>query len=115
MALFKDVKKPVLKGASAGNGDVSPLRPRYVEKTPPCADRCPQGNQMREVLVGLAQAQAYGRTPAQAIELAWLQVTERNPFPAICGRVCQHPCELGCNRLRGDGRRRRSRSRRSRR
>jgi Pyruvate/2-oxoacid:ferredoxin oxidoreductase delta subunit len=101
MALFKDVKKPVIKGA--GNGDISPLRPRYVEKTPPCADRCPHGNQMRDVLVGIAQAHAYGRTFAQAMELAWQRITERNPFPAICGRICQHPCELGCNRKAKDG------------
>jgi Pyruvate/2-oxoacid:ferredoxin oxidoreductase delta subunit len=103
MGLFKEVKRPVIKGATAGSGDISPLRPRYVEKTPPCADRCPHGNQIREVLVGIAQSQAYGRTPAQAIELAWKQITEHNPFPAICGRVCQHPCELGCNRKAKDG------------
>ncbi|RJQ50796.1 MAG: FAD-dependent oxidoreductase [Actinobacteria bacterium] len=23
---------------------------------------------------------------------------ERNPFPAICGRVCHHPCEVRCRR-----------------
>ena len=103
MALFKEVKKPVIKGATAGNGDVSPLRPRYVEKTPPCTDRCPHGNQIRDVLVSLAQHEAYVRTSAQAFELAWTRITERNPFPAICGRTCQHPCELGCNRKAKDG------------
>ncbi|MDY6967872.1 MAG: FAD-dependent oxidoreductase [Spirochaetota bacterium] len=25
-------------------------------------------------------------------------ITERNPFPSICGRVCHHPCESKCNR-----------------
>jgi Pyruvate/2-oxoacid:ferredoxin oxidoreductase delta subunit len=103
MALFKEVKKPVIRGAAAGTGDVSPLRPRYVEKTPPCADRCPHGNQIRDVLVSLAQYEAYGRTPAQAFEQAWKQITERNPFPGVCGRICQHPCELGCNRKAKDG------------
>ncbi|MGB9106234.1 MAG: FAD-dependent oxidoreductase [Terriglobales bacterium] len=102
MALFKAVKKPIIKGGAVG-GDVSPLRPRYVERTPPCADRCPHGNRIRDVLVGIAQCQAYGRTPAQALELAWREITERNPFPAVCGRVCQHPCELGCNRKAKDG------------
>ena len=43
---------------------------------------------------------------AQAFELAWKQITERNPFPAVCGRVCQHPCELGVQ-PQGEGRRRR--------
>ena len=25
-------------------------------------------------------------------------IRERNPFPAICGRVCHHPCEQACKR-----------------
>ncbi len=25
-------------------------------------------------------------------------ITERNPFPSVCGRVCHHPCEGECNR-----------------
>jgi Pyruvate/2-oxoacid:ferredoxin oxidoreductase delta subunit len=103
MGLFKEVKKPVIKGATAGNGDISPLRPRYVEKTPPCTDRCPHGNEIRDVLVGIAQYLAYGRTPAQAFELAWKRITDRNPFPAVCGRTCQHPCELACNRKAKEG------------
>ena len=57
---------------------------------------------MRGWLVALAQHQAYGRTPAQAFELAWRKILEHNPFPAICGRVCQHPCELNCNRKAKD-------------
>ena len=48
MGLFKEVKKPVIKGASAGNGGISPLRPRYVERTAPCADRCPHGQEIRD-------------------------------------------------------------------
>jgi Pyruvate/2-oxoacid:ferredoxin oxidoreductase delta subunit len=103
MALFKEVKKPVIKGPAAGSAEISPLRPRFVEKTPPCADRCPHGQEIREVLVSLAQYEAYGRTPAQAFELGWRRITERNPFPAVCGRTCQHPCELGCNRKAKDG------------
>ncbi|MGZ4839631.1 MAG: FAD-dependent oxidoreductase [Terriglobales bacterium] len=103
MALFKEVKKPVIKGGATGNGGVSPLRPRYVERTPPCAAHCLHGNDVRDALVTIAQAQAYGRTTAQALELAWKRITERQPFPAICGRVCQHPCEQACNRKEKDG------------
>jgi Pyruvate/2-oxoacid:ferredoxin oxidoreductase delta subunit len=103
MGLFKEVKKPVIKGATAGNGDISPLRPRYVERTPPCQSHCLHGNDVREALVTIAQAEAYGRTTAQALELAWRRITERNPFPAVCGRVCQHPCEQSCNRKEKDG------------
>jgi NADPH-dependent glutamate synthase beta subunit-like oxidoreductase/Pyruvate/2-oxoacid:ferredoxin oxidoreductase delta subunit len=103
MALFKDVKKPVIKGAAAGSGDVSPLRPQYVEKTPPCSAHCPNGNDIRALLVEIAQAQAFNRTNEQAFELAWRRIAERNPFPAVCGRVCPHPCEDACNRQKKDG------------
>lgn len=29
---------------------------------------------------------------------AWDLLTADNPFPAVCGRVCFHPCEQSCNR-----------------
>ncbi len=102
MALFKAVKKPVMTGA-AGGGGTSPLRPRYVAKAPPCAGGCPNGNEIRELLVTVAQAEAYGRSNEQAFELFWKRLAERNPFPAVCGRVCPHPCEDACNRKEKDG------------
>ena len=102
MALFKAVKKPVMKGAAGGSGK-SPLRPRYVAKAPPCAGGCPNGNEIRELLVTVAQAEAYGRSNEQAFELFWKRLAERNPFPAVCGRVCPHPCEDACNRKGKDG------------
>ena len=37
------------------------------------------------------------------IALAWDLITDRNPFPAVCGRVCPHPCEDACNRDAKDG------------
>ena len=103
MALFKDVKKPVIKAASAGGAQISPFRPRYIEKTAPCAGHCPNGTEIRELMVGIAQAEAFGRTSEQALELAWKRLTERNPFPAVCGRVCPHPCEESCNRSAKEG------------
>jgi len=102
MPLFKEVKKPVIKAVLAG-ADISPLRPRYIEKTPPCAGHCPNGNEIRELLVIIAQAEAYGRTSEQAFELVWNRLAERNPFPAVCGRVCPHPCEEACNRTAKEG------------
>ncbi|HLI62224.1 MAG TPA: NAD(P)-binding protein [Terriglobales bacterium] len=102
MGLFKEVKKPVIK-AQMGGAEISPLRPRYVAKTPPCAGHCPNGNEIRELLVTIAQAEAYGRTSEQAFELVWQRLVERNPFPAVCGRVCPHPCEDSCNRKEKDG------------
>jgi NADPH-dependent glutamate synthase beta subunit-like oxidoreductase/Pyruvate/2-oxoacid:ferredoxin oxidoreductase delta subunit len=103
MALFKDVKKPVIKAANAGGAEISSLRPRYIAKAPPCAGHCPNGNEIRELLVTIAQAEAYGRTNEQAFELVWKRIAERNPFPGICGRVCPHPCEEACNRTAKDG------------
>ena len=102
MGLFKEVKKPVIK-AAVGGAEISPLRPRYVGKTPPCAGHCPNGNDIRELLTTIAQAEAYGRTNEQAFELVWRLLAERNPFPAVCGRVCPHPCEDSCNRREKDG------------
>jgi NADPH-dependent glutamate synthase beta subunit-like oxidoreductase/Pyruvate/2-oxoacid:ferredoxin oxidoreductase delta subunit len=102
MALFKEVKKPVIKQAPVGT-EVSPLRPQYIAKTPPCMGGCPSGTDIRGVLTTIAQAEAYGRTQEQAFEIAWGMITERNPFPAVCGRVCPHPCEDACNRNSKDG------------
>ena len=102
MGLFKEVKKPVIK-AAIGVAEISPLRPRYVPKSPPCAGHCPNGNDIRELLTTIAQAEAYGRSHEQAFELAWQRLVERNPFPAVCGRVCPHPCEDNCNRHDKDG------------
>ena len=102
MALFKAVKKPVIKAASAG-AEISSQRPAYVAKTPACANGCPCGTDIRGWLTTIAQAEAYGRTTGEAYRLAWEKITERNPFPAVCGRVCPHPCEDACNRREKDG------------
>ena len=66
MGLFKEVKKPVIKAATGG-ADISPLRPRYVAKSPPCAGHCPNGNEIRELLTTIAQAEGYGRTNAAGL------------------------------------------------
>jgi NADPH-dependent glutamate synthase beta subunit-like oxidoreductase len=103
MGLFKDVKKPVIKSGGHAGGDISPLRPRYGPKAPPCGGTCPGGTDIRGWLTTIAQAEAYGRTPEQAYAMAWEIITDRNPFPAVCGRVCPHPCEDGCNRTAKEG------------
>lgn len=102
MGLFKEVKKPVIRHAASG-AEAGAHRPAYVAKIAPCIRNCPNGTDVRGWLVALAQHQAYGRTPEQAFEAAWRTILEKNPFPAICGRVCQHPCELNCNRKGKDG------------
>lgn len=103
MGLFKEVKKPVIKAGVAAGGQISGLRPRYVAKTAPCIGGCPNSGDIRGWLTTISQAEAYGRTDEQAFEIAWNMITERNPFPAVCGRVCPHPCEDACNRTQKDG------------
>ena len=103
MGLFKEVKKPVIKHGASSGADVSARRPAYAAKAAPCIHSCVNGADVRGWLVPLGQHQAYGRTPEQAFELAWRTILESNPFPAVCGRVCQHPCELNCNRKAKDG------------
>jgi len=102
MGLFKEVKKPTIRGASTG-AEVSSKRPLYVAKQAPCSAKCPMGNNVRDWLVPLGQHEAYGRSPAEGFATAWRQITEINPFPAVCGRLCQHSCEGACNRKAKDG------------
>jgi NADPH-dependent glutamate synthase beta subunit-like oxidoreductase/Pyruvate/2-oxoacid:ferredoxin oxidoreductase delta subunit len=103
MGLFKEVKKPVIKAAGPAGGEISPLRPSYVAKLAPCAGACPSGADIRGWLTTIAQAEAYGRTSEQAYQIAWEKITDRNPFPAVCGRVCPHLCEDACNRRKKEG------------
>src|SRR5690606_25858910 len=42
-------------------------------------------------------------TKAGRHEEAWRELTRDNPFPAVHGRVCYHPCETVCNRAELDG------------
>src|SRR3954470_9343825 len=64
-------------------------RPVYIERTPPCANACPAGEAVQRWLY---EAEDGG------YEQAWRQIMEDNPFPAVMGRVCYHPCETACNR-----------------
>jgi dissimilatory sulfite reductase flavoprotein subunit len=100
--IVKKVKKPLggLRGHSTGGSSVetSPLRPVQVPKTPPCANGCPNETNIREFLTTISQAEGKGKSYETAFEEAWGILTEKNPFPATCGRVCPHPCESECNR-----------------
>jgi NADPH-dependent glutamate synthase beta subunit-like oxidoreductase len=64
-------------------------RPVYVDLLPPCNAGCPAGENIQAWLADVQAGQH---------ELAWRQLVADNPFPAICGRVCYHPCETVCNR-----------------
>lgn len=63
--------------------------PLHIDKTPPCNFNCPAGENIR----GYIDLLKYNKT-AEAFEL----LTAANPLPAVCGRVCFHPCQANCNR-----------------
>jgi 2-oxoacid:acceptor oxidoreductase delta subunit (pyruvate/2-ketoisovalerate family) len=68
-------------------------RPVYVHNRPPCAEGCPAGQDPRQWLY-IAEEGRY--------EDAWRAVMAVNPFPAVIGRVCYHPCQSVCNRAQLD-------------
>ncbi len=105
MALKKKKKKKKRSYAARSTGarEQSPLRPRNTEKMPPCHNACPSGNRIREFLTTIAQAERLKKPADQAMEEAWYIYTDTSPFPAVCGRVCPHPCEENCNRRELEG------------
>ncbi len=99
-------KKHSARFSSAGGGsgsEISPLRPSYVEKLPPCVGHCPSGNDIRGWLKLIAEREKTGMSLEEACDRAWALEVETNPFPAVMGRVCPHPCEDNCNRKEKDG------------
>jgi heterodisulfide reductase subunit A-like polyferredoxin len=60
-----------------------------AEGRAPCKASCPAGVNVQGYVALLAQGK---------IKEAYDVVRERCPLPAVCGRVCQHPCETKCNR-----------------
>jgi NADPH-dependent glutamate synthase beta subunit-like oxidoreductase len=65
------------------------VQPKYQEKTAPCSNACPLGIDVAKVEM-FASRKDY--------QNALKTILMENPFPAICGRVCFHPCESACNR-----------------
>jgi 2-oxoacid:acceptor oxidoreductase delta subunit (pyruvate/2-ketoisovalerate family) len=65
------------------------FRPGYQDKTSPCSVACPAGQD----IAGIEMLGTRG-----LYRKAWRAILLENPFPAVCGRVCFHPCEQACNR-----------------
>lgn len=61
----------------------------HREGRAPCRDACP-ASQRIPGFISLIRERRY----ADALQTIKLD----NPFPAICGRICYHPCEAACNR-----------------
>ena len=59
------------------------------EGTAPCKVACPAH----------ISVQGYLQKAAEGDYLAALELIKRdNPLPAVCGRICSHPCEAACTR-----------------
>ena len=79
-------------------GDTSHKCPTYITRLPPCTKSCPADEDIRgfhNILTGVEKFE-------NKWEAAFQRITDKNPFPAIMGRVCPHPCETGCNRCMQD-------------
>jgi Pyruvate/2-oxoacid:ferredoxin oxidoreductase delta subunit len=104
MVLVKKVRR---LGGHAGLGGpsrtTSSSRPDFVPKEPPCGHACPCGTDVRGFLTVLARGARRGLSEAQAVEEAFYIIADRNPLPAVCGRLCPHHCETGCTREAYDG------------
>ena len=74
-------------------GPVRERRPVYVDLLPPCNNACPAGENIQGWL---------GHARVGKHEEAWRLLVADNPFAAIHGRVCYHPCESICNRANLD-------------
>ena len=69
------------------------FHPKFDEKTAPCSAACPLGQDVARIEM---------LTSWGLLKDAWQTILNENPFPAICGRVCFHPCESACNRAHMD-------------
>jgi 2-oxoacid:acceptor oxidoreductase gamma subunit (pyruvate/2-ketoisovalerate family) len=68
--------------------------PHYVKNLAPCNAVCPAGNDV----VAFLHAAAHGDDAAASAVLG-----RTTPFAAVCGRICDAPCEQNCNRRAHDG------------
>ncbi|RPI85814.1 MAG: FAD-dependent oxidoreductase [Chloroflexi bacterium] len=59
----------------------------------PCRDACPI-NQRAQGYIALIREGRYAD--------AYRTIREDNPFPSVCGRICNHRCEDACSRNEGD-------------
>jgi len=54
-----------------------------------CQHACPAGIDVPNYVAAIASGNY-----EKSVEI----IRERNPFPAVCGRICIHPCEFKCRR-----------------
>ena len=55
----------------------------------PCRDACPAGQRAQGYIALIREGRWHD---------ALRVIKMDNPFPGICGRICNHRCEIACNR-----------------
>ena len=63
--------------------------PAYAKRPSPCHLACPVDGDIARWMQQARAGDWHG---------AWMTLVDRNPFPAVAGRVCHRPCEAVCNR-----------------
>ena len=63
--------------------------PQHIHARSPCHAACPVSGDIAEWIRRARERDFRG---------AWEILTRHNPFPAVAGRICHHPCEAACNR-----------------
>jgi heterodisulfide reductase subunit A-like polyferredoxin len=95
---------PIENPFDLGLGEARAAHKLYPQATPdayaiekrgvaPCRDACPAGQRAQGYIALIA---------AGRIEDAYRSIKEDNPFPAICGRICNARCEEACTRGKVD-------------
>ena len=67
--------------------------PEYQNQPSPCLGACPVNGRIAEWI---------GQIRGGDVRGAFETLSDNNPFPAIAGRICHHPCETVCNRIEMD-------------
>jgi NADPH-dependent glutamate synthase beta subunit-like oxidoreductase len=78
----------VLREMAVKQGYVDPGAFEHLG-TGPCKASCPANISICGFITAISQGQY-----AEGVKL----IKREMPFPAVCGRVCPHPCEEACNR-----------------
>jgi NADPH-dependent glutamate synthase beta subunit-like oxidoreductase len=64
-------------------------QPFHLHSKAPCHNACPAGEDQQAWLAKMQE---------NRVRDAWEELVDKNPLPAVTGRVCPHPCETACNR-----------------
>jgi len=82
--VFRDLaaESDTMRGRLAKGDEI-----RSLQEQPPCRLACPIAQDIPGYLNRIAEGDADGA-------LEW--VLQHNPFPAVLGQVCHHPCERAC-------------------